>query len=276
MKKNEILKLINDISGNNENINKLLQPNICFKLSSRQTDGKRNYSKIGGAPFFYDIIWPELNNKPLNFLAQISLDQISEINNILPKKGVLYFFVFTDDIGYRFPDRKGEFKVKYIESPNVDFFSEKENTMSLNELFMDFCESYSFPSYQESIIEKNNVTDNELEIIDDIENEILYSLENDYDIQHQIVGHPKAIQGTVRFWWALKYLRIEEKNFYTDEEIKLIKEEEDSFVLLLQLNFGDPKIEFDYFGDSIAYFGIHRKDLQNNNFENVILVIQNT
>lgn len=275
MKKNEILKLINDMGGKNEIISKLLLPNICFKLSMEANE-KRNYSKIGGLPMFYDKVWPELNNELLIFLCQISLSQISEINNILPKKGILYFFVFTNDIGYRFPDKKGEFKVIYTASPDENYFLKKDYSIGINELFINFYENYSFPSYQESIIEKNNITDNDLEIIDDIESEIMGSLENEYDIEHQILGHPKAIQGTVRFWWALKYLKIEEKNSYTDEEIKLIKEEEDNFILLLQLNFGDPKIEFDYFGDSIAYFGIHQNDLQKNNFDNVILVMQNT
>ncbi len=39
------------------------------------------------------------------------------MNTVLPKKGfVCVFFLYTGDIGYRYPDRKGEFRVLYIEN----------------------------------------------------------------------------------------------------------------------------------------------------------------
>lgn len=101
-------------------------------------------------------------------------------------------------------------------------------------------------------------------------------INENYDTEHQVLGHPRALQGTVRFWWAAKYLGFEEKNVFSEYEIQLINNEEENFLLLLQLNFGDMNIEVDSFGDSVAYFGIHRKDLQNKNFDNVVLVMQNT
>lgn len=57
---------------------------------------------------------------------------------------------------------------------------------------------------------------------------------------------------------------------------EIIKIEEDNFILLLQLNFGDSRIGIDYFGESVAYFGIHKIDLEKLNFDNAILVMQNT
>ena len=103
-----------------------------------------------------------------------------------------------------------------------------------------------------------------------------FLVDDNYDVGHQVLGHPHAIQGAVRYCWAIKYLGLENIDILTNEQIRLIKQEEDKFILLLQLDFSDQKITIDYFGDSIAYFGIHQKDLKSKNFENVILVMQNT
>jgi uncharacterized protein YwqG len=280
MKKDEIIEFIKMKINQSESLKSLLSPCLSFNLSQNLLKNKENYSKIGGSPDLFNKEWPIINNHFLTFLGQISLNQINELNNILPKNGMLYFFILTTDIGYRYPDKKGEFRVVYIEDPKQQAFYNNEFKKNLdtqiNEFAINFYENYTFPSYQESIIERNNITTSELEIIDDIENEIRYSLENDYDIEHQLLGHPKAVQGTVRFWWAMNYLEIEQKEQFSKEEISKIHEEEENFILLLQLNFSDPKINFDYFGDSIVYFGIHKNDLQNKNFENVVLTIQNT
>jgi uncharacterized protein YwqG len=279
MNKKEILELIKLKISNKEVLDKILLPSIGFNLTNLSNNKSLTHSKIGGYPLFLNEDWPSFNGNSLTFLGQIELNQINQINNILPKNGILYFFILTTDIGYRYPDKKGEYKVIYIEDPDRDKFILKtlnNPKIDINESIINFYESYTFPSYQESIIAKNNIQNEIIEMIDEIETEIIDSFQIVYDIEHQLLGHPKAIQGSVRFWWALKYLEIEIKNEYSKEEIAMIQAEEENFILLLQLNFGDSRIQFDYFGDSIAYFGIHRNDLLSKNFNNVILTMQNT
>jgi uncharacterized protein YwqG len=273
MSKDEIFNLI-DTSGvkNRDVIKSLLLPSIGLKLNSKHA--KIETSKIGGYPSISGENWPSFNKKSLLFLGQISLAQISHMNNILPRKGILCFFLFTDDIGSRYPDKKGEFKIIYKE--NIHQELSIKSISSIKEYSISFFEYYTFPSYQEYIIKKNKISENDLSYIEEFENEVLSSVDESYDIPHQLLGHPKAIQGTVRFWWAAKYLGFDEKTSFSPEEMRLIKMEEGKFILLLQLNFGDSKIEIDYFGDSVAYFGIHKIDLQNKNFDNALLVMQNT
>ncbi len=76
--------------------------------------------------------------------------------------------------------------------------------------------------------------------------------------------------------WALNYLGFPLKSDYSEFELNKIKQEEENLILLLQLNLSDPKIEFEVFGDSVLYFGIHKTDFENENFENIILEVQNT
>lgn len=273
MIKNKINGIINSLNASNrKTIQSLILPSFGFKLKS--SSSKLNLSKIGGQPPISVENWPFSNGKPLLFLGQISLTQISSLNNLLPQQGILCFFILTDDIGYRYPDKKGEFKVEYLENIRQESFNNEFTT--IKEYSISFFEYFTFPSYQENIIIKKNISDEDLSTIDEIETEIQSDICEDYDIEHQILGHPKAIQGTVRFWWAMKYLGFEDISVCSNEEIDLIKEEEDKFVLLLQLNFSDSKIEVDCFGESVAYFGIHQHDLQNENWNNVVLVMQNT
>jgi len=272
MLKEEIINLIDSQSiQNKEKIKSLLLPSLKFSIEDLNP-GYLSISKIGGKPPIFENVWPECKSTPLLFLAEISLSQISDINNLLPKDGILCFFILTDDNLYRYPDRKGEFKVLYIENIN------RENTnkafMSIKEYPIRFFEHYTLPSYQENILIGSNLTQVELNLIEDIESNI--SDFEGYDIGHQVLGHPKAIQGTVRFWWAVKYLGLENIETLSEPEEEMAKQEGDKFILLLQLDFSDPKITVDHFGDSVAYFGIHQHDLKNKNFDNVILVMQNT
>lgn len=273
MLKNKIIKLMNNLEGGNKDtIKSLSLPSIGFKIES--ISNKFNISKIGGYPSISEDRWPLNNGKPLLFLGEISLEEISTMNNLLPKKGVLCFFLLVDDIGNRYPDSNGEFKVLYVENQIERFFSKEYNI--IKEYNISFFEYYTFPSYQESIIEENNINDEDLYIIEDLESEIQFLINENHGIEHQLLGHPKAVQGTVRFWWSMKYLGFEDLSRLSKDDIKRIKEEESQFILLLQFNFEDPKIEVDHFGESIAYYGIHKQDLENKNFENAVMVIQNT
>lgn len=273
MLKNKIIELINlSEIEDKDKIKSLLLSSVGFKLEEVKKES--NLSKIGGYPSILENNWPLYNDRPLLFLGEISLREIEKLNNILPKEGLLCFFICIENIGSRFPEEKGEFKVKYIQENNLNLT--KTNHENVLNHSLSFFEYYTFPSYQENIIQKENISEKDLEIVNDIENDIEILLDENYDIEHQLLGHPKAVQGTVRFWWAKKYLGLDSATELTKQEIDLINKEEDKFILLMQINFGDSKIGIDYFGDSIAYFGIHKDDLQKNNFDNTILVMQNT
>jgi uncharacterized protein YwqG len=274
MLKDKINKLIDDkIYKNKEVIKSLLLPSIGFIIESKEIGFS---SSIGGQAPIDDNQFTFLKEKPLILIARIELSQISEMNNVLPKNGLLYFFICTDILDYRFPDKKEEFKVLYIDNASEISSKSFVKKNALKEYPISFFEYCTLPSYQEGIIKKNNISDDELNIINEIQEEIMLSVNEDFEIPHQLLGHPNALQGTVKFWWAAKYLEIDTAIEISEEDMKRINEIEEDFVLLLQLNFNDSKIEIDNFGDSIAYFGILRNDLINKDFSKVVLEMQNT
>lgn len=275
MFKDKIIELINKKAfTNKEVIQSLILPSIGFKIELKEIES--SLSSIGGCPPIDGFQIPSLGEKPLTLIAKIVLNEISEINNLLPREGILYFYICSDDLGYRFPDKNDEFKVIYLENSSEANDNLLKIDNSIKKYPISFFEYFTFPSYHESIIKKNNINDDEINIISDIEEELMFSINEEFVIPHQILGHPTALQGTVKFWWAAKYLEINTNNEISNEEMKRINEIEEDFILLLQLNFNDSKIEIDNFGDSIVYFGIHKADLSQRDFSKVILEMQNT
>ncbi len=266
-----ILDLISkNFTVGKDKIMSLLSTGFQFRLID---SNNLSFSKVGETPeWLINSDWPMYNDEKLSFLCQIDLSEINHSEPLLPKKGILYFFVSKNE--NEFPDKKGQFKVIYSENyPGVS-----NPTINDNDKKIIFSERLTFPSYQEHIMEKHNISEEESNILDEIESEIFINTTDiKHDIEHQILGHPTAVQGTVRYWWATKYLQLDEHIPREKEEMKIIQDQEGNFILLLQVNFYDSTIiGFHCFGDAIAYFGIHKNDIENKNFDNVVLIFQNT
>jgi uncharacterized protein YwqG len=138
--------------SNKEVIKSLILPSIGFKIESKEIDF--SLSSIGGQSFIDDFQIPFLGEKPLILIAKITLNQISEMNNVLPKEGILYFFICTDNLGYRFPDKKDEFKVVYLENFSEGNNNPPKKNNTIERYPISFFEYCTFPSYQEAIIKK--------------------------------------------------------------------------------------------------------------------------
>ena len=248
-----------------EKLKNLFLPCIVFDLSTES----KSLSFIGGIPQISDSMVPCYLDQKLTFLANINLGELNNFYSFLPNMGNLLFFIYTGNIGYRYPINKNEFKVIFDTNEIIKFSKESSKPLQVN-----FYEFASFPSYQDYVIEINEIYGEELSKT----TSLIQKFKKQYDVNHQIFGHPAALQGTVRFWWSLQYFgyKPEDVDNLSSDIINKIKTEEDNFILLLQINFGDSRIGIDYFGESVAYFGIHKSDLEKLNFDNAVLVMQNT
>lgn len=78
----------------------LLRPAITLKVNRAEDSGLPiGCSKFGGAPDLpLKFEWPSWDNKPLDFLAQINLQQIApyDVESIFPNNGLLSFFVSVE------------------------------------------------------------------------------------------------------------------------------------------------------------------------------------
>ncbi|MGW8122676.1 DUF1963 domain-containing protein [Roseivirga echinicomitans] len=258
---------------------KVIKPTIGIRPSENSVRD-RVTSKLGGGPDVpNNFDWPDHGGKPLTFLCQIILEEITgyEPSHLLPKTGVLYFFVCTE-IKDRFPEQAGEFKVVYEDVEKESLHkSHLGMELTLTERAISFYQHYTFPSYQEYQTEKLSEKGIELEeFLDEYQFEIREMLMGDVETpNHQILGHPLALQGMVKPWWAMEYLKLPEP-LSEKQEMKMYKMGEE-FLLLLQFDLEneDQGIQ-EFLGDGMAYFGIHQNDLKIQDFNKALLVIQNT
>ncbi|MHB8624876.1 MAG: YwqG family protein [Aggregatilineales bacterium] len=77
-------------------------------------------SKLGGSPDMpADFVWPQWNGTPLTFIGQFRMAEVApfDIEHVLPPTGLLSFFFEADQrISYQHPDKRGSWKVIYLEN----------------------------------------------------------------------------------------------------------------------------------------------------------------
>jgi len=257
-----------------------LQEQNLLEASPKIKDHNFIKSKIGGMPDVEeDFSWPEFDNLPLTFLAQINLTEVSSFNSELPSKGVLYFFV-ANGKSEDYSQLVNNIRVIYLENDILKSrWIDKAKESERKEAYpIEFYQHYTLPSYQEKIIVDSEFYSGALEKLEDLEFYISELTQGDEDYtRHHMLGDPNAIQGAVRMFWGAAMFRpkdiyYEELNEYMDLAEKIGEE----FVLLLQIDLYDKRINVSNYSDNYLYFGIHKEDLKNRNFDNTKLVMQNT
>jgi len=274
---NKHLDLIEKVKWNvhANKIKSLLKPAIKIiadKLNSQiPTTGE---SKFGGKPDLpMDIKWPlNPDNEPMAFLAQINLKDIRSFDeiNILPGKGMLYFFIDEPD---KFTLHHKVFYVSETQNLIPRNFPKKLSRKSrFKPNKMKFQPIYTLPDME--IIEeykkkRTTVEDynNYMELIDIF-----------YDESNQILGYPKSIQNDVILDWINKYWKIPDSEI---EELRknnrdLLYQKYGDFETLLQFSTEKSLNEFwdNYTINSIGYIGIRKSDLENLNFDDTVLEFQ--
>lgn len=245
----------------------LLKPTISIKTKVAKEKINIGKSKFSGLPDLpKGAEWPSLNGFPFAFIGQINLEEIKfDIENKLPKTGILYFFFSTNQTDYQFEPSTKIHRVLYF---NENFNDLKTQDYPINynplakfkECEVEFSEHYSLPSYQNYQIIENGFSDDDVNLLFDAKELICEITGANQDVGHQVLGNANAVQGDVSYWWANQSNNLEK-----------------DIILLLQIDMLDETPEFNKFGASGGiYFGIKEQDLESKNFENTTFVLQNS
>ncbi|MCX2573517.1 YwqG family protein [Pedobacter sandarakinus] len=245
----------------------LLKPTISIKTKKATEKIKIGASKFGGLPDLpKKTQWPRLNGAPFAFIGQINLEEIRfDIENKLPKRGILYFFLSTNQFDYQMEPFDKIHKVLFfnekLENLKTQDYPENFNDLAkFKECIIEYTEHYSLPSYQNYQIAESGFGDEDENLLFEA-NELICEITGaNQDVGHQILGNANAVQGDVSRSWV--------------NQSHLNKKE---IVLLLQVDMLDENPEFNRFGATGGiYFGITMQDLENGNFENTKFEIQNS
>ncbi len=260
----------------------LLKPTIGIETITFENI-KVGSSKFGGLPDLpNNMEWPSLNGFPFGFIAQINLSELKfDIDDLLPKKGVLYFFFSLNNSDYSKEPYDKIHKVIYYDE-NFEDLSPRTYPKKYDDLAkfkgssLAFFEHYTLPSYQNYQITELGLSDFDEELYFDCNDLICQITGANSDVGNQLLGNANAVQGDVSFWWINQdYNQIsDEMALYRKNNINY---EEREIILLLQVDMLDRAAGFAQFGASGGlYFGIHKADLKNHNFQKTKFVLQNS
>lgn len=270
-----------------EELIKMIRPTVGIKTKATNDKNlKVGKSKIGGKPDLpKDFEWPRANGKPMLFCAQYNLTELIKFDkqDQLPKKGFFYIFLSLDEKWNEFNGVNQPYKFIFSETEDV-IRTEFPNDLEENQIFktatIEYFEYYTIPHWQNyKLFEFDKKYDDfNFYFIEPTEFYMIEELNQNSDNMHQILGHDRSIQSSVVYEFASKELGLygAESSEY-QKRWNDILELSKTYELLLQLDCYDSNTDLTKFGGSgTYYFGLSKTDLENMNFNNIIMSFQMT
>lgn len=239
-------------------------------------------SKFGGGPDLpKDFDWPTNKERPLDFLLQVNLAEISEFNvhRQLPAEGLLSFFYDMEEQpwGYDPKDLDG-FRVVYTpaSTPLRKYaVSDKRPDFTLPERSLKFHAMTTLPSFgsraNEQLEQESELSDEESDAYYELVSQIEHEGRPDEDSgNHHLLGHSANIQGDMQLEAQLvtNGLYCGDPSGYEDPRAQALETGADDWRLLLQLD-SDDSIEIMWGDCGMLYWWIREEDLKQLRFERV-------
>lgn len=273
-------------------IDSLRKNEIKITAKKMRPNGAPNRSKFGGKPAVpAGFEWPrfeaenyegETANRPLSFLCQINLEEISiyDKESLLPKTGMLLFFYEQDSSCWGFdPTDDGCARVYYFDDTKklepVDLPEDLKEEFQVKEYDLVFASQSSYPSFEE--LECHSDFDCDWDDYDEALEKRGYDLD---DERHKLLGYADLIQGEMltECERTARGLFCGDAKSYrnTPDEVKEdIRKSATEWTLLFQMNSiqeDDFELMFGDMGN--LYFYIRKEDLKNKEFDKIWLVLQ--
>ena len=264
-----------------EAIAALAQPSIriCTKRASPLPRGS---SRFGGSPDVpRGFNWPTKNGRPLTFIAQINLTEVSSPD--LPETGWLLFFYDVEELPFGFdPLDLGGAQVihisvpasdlKKIEHPKINNYGGPFQSCSIK-----FKTVVEIPDLRDQLIEDLGieVPQDHLDAYYGVADSISGFLDEPW-YQHHLLGHPQLVQSDMR-----GECQLVTNGIYCGgpSELKdprmenLLKSAAKEWRLLLQVN-SDREADWMWGDLGTLYFWIRGADLAARRFDNVWFIVQ--
>ncbi|WCM42671.1 DUF1963 domain-containing protein [Flavobacterium sp. CBA20B-1] len=281
MNKTELKALFN--KNNLQRIWTILEPNLknSILISPVITEDENieiGKSKIGGCPDLPNVTsWFEYQQKPMSFLAQINLSEVTELDldQKLPKKGMLYFFYDADQEVWGFDPKDKEGAKVFFYDGDFSALERKQKPKNLDEYsFFNSC-SLSFKSTIDMLDYQSDLLDN-MVLEDDEETNYENLMEELYqDEVFKLLGHSNNVQGGMELECELvtNGINCGSPVGYQSSKSKELEKNIQDWNLLFQMDSSDDVGTM--WGDcGRIYFWIKDNDLAVKNFDNAWAILQ--
>lgn len=264
-----------------QDLSAMLQPAIRLEtLACREDELPLGSTRIGGRPDLADdVVWPIWNGKPLTFLAQINLGDLTKFPfaSVLPREGWLVFFYDAEQQTWGFdPKDRGSWAVIFM--PDAKARLERCGLRSeiLQNGFYNLCkvqthEIVTAMPWESPAIDRLELSEGER----DAYLELLDQIYTEGEACHQILGHPQPIQGDMQLECQLvsNGLYCGNSTGYNDPRAKGLAKGAEDWKLLFQLD-SDDKAGMMWGDVGRLYFWMRQEDLNNRDFGKSWMVLQ--
>jgi len=241
-------------------------------------------SRLGGHPDLpIDLEWPAWNGRPLDFLVQLDLSEISgfKVCKHLPPSGRLYFFYDSESMKWGFdPADRGSWRVMFSDKPKESLQRIRIDGAVPSPLLYNSCAL----SFRESLsgdwafipIDMLNLKGRDLKQYEDF----IFELPASSSL-HQVLGEPNPIQSfscsdmQERCQWASNGLYLGGSGGPSPDraELERLRPGATEWRLLLQLD-SDENAEMEWVDSGRLYFFIREEELEKRDFDNVWMILE--
>lgn len=223
--------------------------------------------------FVFNSKKQESITKPLSFIAQINLFEASQFDteNLLPKKGLLYFFYNAEQDAWGFdPKDQNKFRVLYFdgnvsEINRVDFPADLPDHARYTPSAVELKSEVSLPSYGHTIYD---------DLTSEEQDKFWEEVYNDGNL-NKLLGYSDNIQNDMELECELvtNGLYCGDSSGYHDEKRKTLEPNAKNWRLLLQIDSNEENGMM--WGDcGRLYFWIKKDDLLSKNFDRSWFILQ--
>lgn len=262
-----------------EEVKKSLEPKIADlrrpAIRLVKTSQTRR-SKFGGKPFVdtHNFNWPESNGKPMAFLAQIDLAEISAVHQHewLGNEGLLLFFYDVIEMPWGFdPEDRSKWRVLFQPDPD-SFFDYPEGLgeeSKIKEWHIEPKIVEILPNHDDPCVENIGLSDREIDLYIDLS-------EGDEHPSHQVGGFPSPVQGNcmeLESQLASNGIYVGNPDGYKSARAKELEKGAKDWRLLFQFD-SDDDLDIMWGDCGMIYFWVQEQDARLNRFDNSWLILQ--
>lgn len=272
--KNEIYAEIKQLNFEDVDVIKsLIKPTALLDLKNGIP--KVGASKFGGRPDLpNESFWPQFEGKPMAFLCQINTIELSHVDCgfKFPKNGlisVFHFFERPDNeygASYDYFPSSETYSIEFFEPhqplQRIDFPVSYFQEYQFEEQGIHFIQSFQIPGTSEhSAVIHSMLRDADKNNLDNYADRFMNLFES------QMGGYPLPVQAGADMDWTSS--RFPDLEYLSSAFIQQALE----FENLLSFSFHS---HFESIGDTNMYIGMTKKDLENLNFKNAVVIHQGT
>lgn len=233
-------------------------------------------SKFGGRPFvdMANFDWPRSGGKPMAFLAQIELSEISRVCQYdwLGNRGLLLFFYDVIEMPWGFdPKDRGKWCVLYQSEPNghSGYPTDLDGELKIRERYIEPKLVELLPNFDDPSVDQLGLSDEEMELYINL-------AEGDEEPSHQVGGFPSPVQGNymaLESQLASNGVYVGNPDGYKSERAKQLASGEKDWRLLFQFD-SDEDLDIMWGDCGMIYFWVQEERARSNEFDNSWLVLQ--